>query len=226
METSAKSRVFVADHQSVVRVGLAHIIGCEPDLELCGVAGDAATAIRSIAAVRPAILILEIGLPGADHLDLIGVIRARDPQLRVLIFSAYDTFQYAERALRAGVNGYLSKQEDCTQVIAAIRRVLRGDNYISPHIIERAMQPNAALPHTRLSHFPDVLKPREREILKLVGRGYSTRQIAQYLHLSVKTVQYYCAHSRRKLALRNSRELVQYARKMEEERDEASTAGS
>jgi DNA-binding NarL/FixJ family response regulator len=224
MEQAAKSRVFIADHQSVVRIGLAGIIAREPDLEVCGVAGDATTAIRSICAARPAILLLEIGLPGGEQIDLIRIIRTRDPQLRILIFSAHDTFQYAERALRAGVNGYVSKQEDCAQVIAAIRRVLSGDNYISPHIMQKAMQQTAESPQPP-ARFPDALKDREAEILKLVGRGYSTRHIAQYLHLSVKTVQCYCVHIRCKLALRNHRELVQFAAKSEQAKEKAMTAG-
>ena len=121
----AKHRVFVVDDHPIVRQGLALLIDQEPDLEVCGEAEEAESALAAIVAARPDVLLLDISLPGPDGIDLLKAIRATDPALPVLVLSMHDESVYAERALRAGANGYIMKQEATENVLVALRRFLR-----------------------------------------------------------------------------------------------------
>jgi DNA-binding NarL/FixJ family response regulator len=207
-----KRKVFIVDDHPIVREGLAQMIRREPDLAVCGEAEDAQTAQQMIWASKPDILILDISLHGPDGLDLLKTVRAQDPTLPVLILSMHDETIYAERSLRAGANGYIMKQEATENVLVALRRILNREVYVSPRIANKMLQRfvSAGAAHAKHS-FVDELSDRELEVLRLMGEGHSTREIADALHLSVKTVETYQAHLKEKLALKNSRELVQYA---------------
>lgn len=184
----------------------------EPDLTVCGEAEDAQAALQMIYALKPDILIVDISLHGPDGLDLLKSVRAKDPTLPVLILSMHDESIYAERSLRAGANGYIMKQEATENVLVALRRILNREVYVSPQIANKMLQRfvSAGAAHGKHSSLNE-LSDRELEVLRLMGEGHSTRQIADALHLSVKTVESYQAHLKEKLALKNSRELVQYA---------------
>jgi len=150
-------------------------------------------------------------LNGPDGLDLLKDIRTRFPELPVLILSMHDESVYAERALRAGAQGYVMKQEATERVLVALRRILSGEIYVSERIANRMLQryiggPSAGRPSTIAD-----LTDRELEVFRLIGEGHSTRQIAEELHISVKTVESYQAHIKEKLSLRSARELVQHA---------------
>lgn len=207
-----KRKVFIVDDHPIVREGLAQMIRREPDLTVCGEAEDAQTALQMIYAVKPDILIVDISLHGPDGLDLLKSVRAKDPTLPVLILSMHDESIYAERSLRAGANGYIMKQEATENVLVALRRILNREIYVSPQIANRMLRRfvSAGAAHGKHSSM-DELSDRELEVLRLMGQAHSTRQIADALHLSVKTVETYQAHLKEKLALKNSRELVQYA---------------
>ncbi|HEX3685779.1 MAG TPA: response regulator transcription factor [Bryobacteraceae bacterium] len=207
-----KHRVFIVDDHPIVREGLAQMIRREPDLAVCGEAEDAQAALQMIYALKPDILIVDISLHGPDGLDLLKSVRAKDPTLPVLILSMHDESIYAERSLRAGANGYIMKQEATENVLVALRRILNREVYVSPQIANKMLQRfvSAGAAHGKHSSLNE-LSDRELEVLRLMGEGHSTRQIADELHLSVKTVESYQAHLKEKLALKNSRELVQYA---------------
>lgn len=206
-----KSRVFVVDDHPIVRQGLALLINRESDLVICGDAEDAHTAMLSIAATKPDILVIDISLNGPDGLDLLKDIRTHHPDLPVLILSMHDESVYAERALRAGAQGYIMKQEATEKVLIALRRILSHEIYISERIANRMLQRYIGSPSTgRPSSIAD-LTDRELEVFRLIGEGHSTRQIAEGLHISVKTVESYQAHIKEKLSLRSARELVQHA---------------
>src|SRR6201998_1847427 len=200
--TTKKSRVFVVDDHPIVRQGLALLVNREDDLVVCGEAEDAHAAIQSLAASKPDILIVDISLNGPDGLDLLKDVRMRYPELPVLILSMHDESIYAERALRAGAQGYIMKQEATEKVLVAVRRILSKEIYISERIANRSAE--------RPSSIAD-LTDRELEVFRLIGEGHSTRQIAEELHISVKTVESYQAHIKEKLSLRSARELVQHA---------------
>ena len=206
-----KRRVLVVDDHPIVRQGLALMIDQEPDLEVCGEAEEAASALAAIAATRPDVVLLDISLPGPDGIDLLKAIRAGDPHLPVLVLSMHDESVYAERALRAGANGYIMKQEATENVLVALRRILRREMYVSDRIASTMLRQLASgagkpeqAPIARLSD-------RELEVFRLIGEGYGTRRIAEALGLSVKTVESYQAHIKDKLALHGSRDLVQRA---------------
>ncbi|HTU48154.1 MAG TPA: response regulator transcription factor [Bryobacteraceae bacterium] len=206
-----KHKVFIVDDHPIVRQGLAQMIRREPDLTVCGEAEDAQSALQMIYALKPDILIVDISLHGPDGLDLLKSVRAKDPTLPVLILSMHDESIYAERSLRAGANGYIMKQEATENVLVALRRILNREVYVSPQIANKMLQRFVSAGAAHGKHSLSELSDRELEVLRLMGEGHSTRQIADTLHLSVKTVESYQAHLKEKLALKNSRELVQYA---------------
>jgi DNA-binding NarL/FixJ family response regulator len=206
-----KSKVLVVDDHPIVRQGLALLINRESDLMVCGEAEDARMAMQSIITDKPDIMVVDISLNGPDGLDLLKDIRTRYPELPVLILSMHDESIYAERALRAGAQGYIMKQEAAEKVLVALRRILSNEIYVSERIANRMLQRYIGSPgEGRPSSVAD-LTDRELEVFRLIGEGHSTRQIAEQLHISVKTVESYQAHIKEKLSLRSARELVQHA---------------
>ena len=205
-----KSRVFLIDDHPIVRQGLALFIEREQDLMVCGQAEGALSALQAIPDLMPDFIVLDISLDGPDGLELLKTLRAKYPSMPVLILSMHDELAYAERALRAGANGYIIKQEATEKVLTAIRQILRGDIYLSERLTKRMLQQfvhGALPPRDPLAKLSD----RELEVYRLIGAGHGTRQIADELHVSTKTVESYQAHIKEKLSLRNARELVQHA---------------
>jgi DNA-binding NarL/FixJ family response regulator len=203
----------VVDDHPIVRAGLAQLINREPDLAVCGDAEEMHAALRNISELKPDILIVDISLNGPDGLDLLKAIRSSDPNLPVLILSMHDESIYAERALRAGANGYIMKQEATERVLVALRRILNREIYVSDRVANQMLRQfvgGGGAAATKRSPL-DELSDRELEVLRLIGEGQGTRQIADGLHLSIKTVETYQGHLKEKLGLKNSRELMQYA---------------
>jgi len=205
-----KTRVLVVDDHPIVRQGLTLLIDGERDLTVCGEAEEAQGAMQQIPVCRPDILIVDISLNGPDGLELLKGIRLSYPNLPVLILSMHDESIYAERALRAGANGYIMKQEATEKVLVALRRILNREIYVSERIANKMLKHyigGAAGTHSPMADLTD----RELEVFRLIGEGHGTRQIAEELHLSVKTVESYQAHIKEKLSLHNARQLVQHA---------------
>lgn len=210
-EPVSKRTVFIVDDHPIVRQGLALLINREPDLAVCGDAEEAGSALRLIEELKPDLVVVDISLNGPDGLDLLKTIRTRDPNLPVLILSMMDELLYAERGLRAGANGYIMKQQATEQVLVAIRRILGGEIYVSERIANKMLHLFVGGSPTEQSSPVADLTDRELEVFRLIGEGHGTRQIADELHLSVKTVESYQAHIKDKLLLKNGRELVQRA---------------
>jgi DNA-binding NarL/FixJ family response regulator len=208
---AGKYRVLLVDDHPIVRQGLSLLIDREADLSVCGEADGSHSAFQAISSLQPDIVILDISLSGPDGLDVLKEIRMKTAKLPVLILSMHDESIYAERAMRAGANGYIMKQEATEKVLVAIRRILQGDVYLSDRLTNTMLQQfvrGTSSPKTS----PLVnLTDRELEVFRLIGEGRGTRQIADELHLSVKTIESYQAHIKEKLALRNARELMQHA---------------
>ena len=208
--SAPKCKVFLVDDHPIVRQGLALFIEREPDLMVCGEAEDATSALQAIRESTPDFVILDISLDGRDGLELLKTLRVGHPNLPVLVLSMHDESVYAERSLRAGASGYIMKHEAADKVITAIRQILGGDVYLSDRLTKRMLQQfvNGSIePRDPLAKLSD----RELEVFRLIGAGHGTRQIADELHVSAKTVESYQAHIKEKLALRNARELVQHA---------------
>jgi DNA-binding NarL/FixJ family response regulator len=208
---SKKKTVFVVDDHPIVRQGLALLINREADLAVCGEAEEMHAALSAIQAAKPDILILDISLNGPDGLELLKNIRITSPRLPVLVLSMHDESIYAERALRAGANGYIMKQEATEKVLVALRRLLSGEIHVSDRIANNMLRHYVRGANVSEHSSVSDLSDRELEVFRLIGEGQGTRQIAEALHLSVKTVESYQAHIKEKLSLRSARELVQHA---------------
>ncbi len=206
-----KKRILVVDDHPIVRQGLVLLINREPDLVVCGEAEEATGAMHVMASAKPDVLIVDISLNGPDGLDLLKNVRTTHPTLPVLILSMHDESIYAERALRAGANGYIMKQEATEKVLVAVRRILSGEIYVSDRIANKMLKHYITGSGTLRNSSIADLSDRELEVFRLIGEGHGTRQIAEELHLSIKTVESYQAHIKEKLSLRSARELMQHA---------------
>ncbi len=208
---SEKRKILVVDDHPIVREGMSMLINGQPDLAVCGTAGEARAGMQAVTSFDPDLVILDISMAGPDGLEVLKSIRSQFAGLPVLILSMHDESRYAERALRAGANGYIMKQEATDKVLIAIRRILAGEIYVSDFIASRILQRVAGRCGPVTEPPLAKLSDRELEVFRLIGIGYGSRQIAEQLNLSVKTVETYEAHLKEKLSLRSARELVQYA---------------
>jgi len=199
------------DDHPIVRQGLGLLINREPDLVVCGEAEDAPSALQRMASAQPDLMVIDISLDGPDGLELLKTIRLKEPILPVLILSMHEESTYAERSLRAGANGYIMKQEATERVLVAIRRILEGKVYLSERLTNKMLEQFVHGGGSSKNNPLTTLSDRELEVYRLIGAGHGTRQIADELHVSVKTVESYQAHIKEKLSLRNARELVQHA---------------
>lgn len=204
-------KILIVDDHPLMRKGLALSIDAEPDLSVIAQVEDAEQALESLDEVDFDIAIVDISLPGMSGLELLKHMQALKPELKVLVVSRHDEALYAERAIRAGARGYVMKLEAGEVIVQAIRRILNGGIYVSDEINERLLL-GLARGRDSLAKSPfEVLSDRELEVFELTGRGQSTREIAEKLHLSIKTVESYRARIKDKLNLTNAAELMQHA---------------
>jgi DNA-binding NarL/FixJ family response regulator len=193
----------------LVREGLAARISAQPDMEVCGEAADIESALDLIVTKRPSLVIVDIALRNGHGIDLIKRVVAAGVNTRMLVVSAYDESFFAERALRAGALGYINKQELQGRVVEALRTVLRGERYLSAVMAQRLIA--QAIGSKVAQGGTETLTDRELQIFQLIGRGKSTREIAQELNVSVHTIDSHREHIRAKLDLHNGTELIQRA---------------
>jgi len=207
----SKHGVLIVDDHPVVRQGLAQLINQEQDLEVRGYAEDAHAAMQAIKDVRPDMVIVDISLKDTSGMDLIKDMKIQFPNLPILTLSMHDESLYAERALRAGARGYIMKHEATERVITAIRRVLAGEIYVSDSMAAKMVSKLATGAAPRSASPVESLSDRELEVFRLIGEGHKTREVADKLHLSVKTIETYRAHIKEKLAFRDGNELFRFA---------------
>jgi len=199
------------DDHPMMRQGLAQLIGMEPDLAVCGEAESAGGALEAVGARKPDLVLADISLPGKNGLELIKDFQAIQPGLPVLVISMHDESLYAERVLRAGGRGYIMKQEGGKKLMQAIRQVLEGRIYVSEKISAGILE-NLSGSRARAKGAPmEKLTDRELEVFQLIGQGKGTRDIADTLHLSIKTVDVHRANIKGKLKLNSASELIRYA---------------
>ena len=207
----SRSRILIVDDHPVVRRGLRMLIDDEPDLFVCGEAGDADEAIRVLDAKKPELVIVDLSLKESSGLELIKRIKSRNAAVKMLVSSMFDESLYAERVLNAGALGYVSKQEAMEKVIEAIRCVLSGRVYLSAAMSDRMLH-RLARDHQATERSPvETLSDRELEVFEMIGRGRTTAEIAGQLHLSVKTVETHREKVKAKLGLKTAAELYQHA---------------
>lgn len=205
-----RHKILIVDDHPIVRHGLGELITRQPDMEVCGEAADVAEALRQLEIMRPDAAIVDITLDGPNGIELIERMKTRYPGVKVLVSSIHDESIFAEAALRAGAVGYINKRESIRKVVEAVRCVLSGEVYLSPHMI-------AQLLHTRVARGDLKLDPvqrlsnRETEVFELIGHGLTTQEIAQKLHLSPSTVETHRRNIRTKLNLQTTAQLNRYA---------------
>lgn len=209
--TRGPAQIAIVDDHPIVRHGLARLIDAEAGLHVCGAAANRAEALELVRRERPDLVIVDLSLGDENGLDLLKTLKLEWPDLPVLVLSMHDEAYYADRVLRAGAVGFIMKQEPAERMIAAIHQVLTGQIYLSEgmaaSVLTRLVGRKVVQGGTPL----DTLTDRELEVLRWMGKGLGTRQIADKLHLSVKTVENHREHIKAKLKLRTSAELVRYA---------------
>jgi DNA-binding NarL/FixJ family response regulator len=213
-----RTRVLIVDDHPMTRAGLVHVINHQPDLVVCCEAENAAEALDAVDACRPDLVLADITLPGKSGLELIKDIKAIRPELPILVISMHDESLYAERVLRAGARGYITKQEGGEKLMQAVRHVLSGQIYVSEkmsaHILERFSGGQAAPVCSLVAQLSD----REFGVFELLGQGLSAHEMAARLHISTKTVDAHRANIKAKLAIKTTSELISYAARWIEHR--------
>lgn len=216
MTTKAKSnkskqRVLIVDDHPMMRQGLAQLINGEPDLVTCCEADTARQAFELIRLNQPDLVLVDVSLPDKSGLELIKDVHMLQPALPLLVVSMHDEMLYAERVLRAGARGYIMKQEGGRKLMEAIRQVLAGRIYVSERMAARILEVFSGRQHENTASPVGKLSDREFEVFRFIGQGHSTREIAEQLHLSVKTIEVHRCNIKEKLGLKTVTALVRYA---------------
>lgn len=209
--SKAKKRILLVDDHPLLRQGIGQLVNQQPDLAICGEAGDRAAALALAEKVRPDLVLVDLSLRDDRGLELIKDLKVGLPEVPTLVLSMHDESFYAERALRAGARGYIMKQEASEKVLEAIRCVLGGGVFVSKKIADSIVAGLTGSSGTAGAQPQGVLSDREMEILLLIGKGYGSQQIAKRLCISVKTVEAHRANIRVKLKLGSGGELLQYS---------------
>jgi len=200
-------RVFIIDDQPIIREALTALLGREADFAVCGEADDPRSAMDTVAREKPDLVITGLSFKYSHGLGLIKDLRKRFPRIWVVVFSIYDELLYAERALRAGARAFIEKRATTEELLAAIRMVVRGETYLSPRVAATTVRRYFRHASIKADSPLKQLSDRELEVLQLIGRGRSTRQIATALGVDVKTIETYRGRIKVKLNLANSSEL-------------------
>jgi DNA-binding NarL/FixJ family response regulator len=213
-EETGRTRIFLVDDHPLVREGLANLINQQEDLAVCGEAEDSAGAMAGIEESQPNVALIDISLKNESGLELVKKLEERFPLVALIVLSMHEEALYAERALRAGAKGYVMKRETTKSVLTAIRRVLAGDVYVSERVVTAMAKRMGSRKAT--AEPVERLSDRELEIFRLLGQGRTTSQIAEDLHLSLKTVQAYCARAKEKFGVGSLGELLRAAIRWED----------
>ena len=204
------SKVFIVDDHELIRQGLRQLIDGEVNLQLCGEANCVKDALKLRASLKPDIAIVDISLPDGNGLDLIKQLHNWHPKMKVIVLSMHDDELYAERAINNGASGYINKQNSAQKLLEGIRKVMNNNIYVSPEITKRLQQqPNYSL--SKKSNIALKLSDRELQVFDFIGKGLKTKDIANKLKLSVKTIETHRRHIKDKLSLSSGTELVRTA---------------
>ena len=220
---SVRTRILVLDEHPLLREGIINYLNLQPDLAVCGEADNIRDTRDKLATCKPHLLISALRLGTGDSLEFVKALKAERPALLILVYSAFEEAIFAERALRAGADGFVMKKAPKQELLAAIREVISGNIYVSRDVAIRAFKKSLeSRPEHRSSHSPsstgiEKLSDREMHIFNLLGSGLRNSQIAHSLNLSVKTVESHRENIKHKLGLNGSRELVERATKYVEE---------
>jgi DNA-binding NarL/FixJ family response regulator len=210
-QSSKKTRILIVDDHPMTRTGLAYLINHQPDMTVCCEAQNAAQALEAVINNKPDLVLTDFTLPDKNGLELIKDLKAIAPRLPILVISMHQESLYAERVLRAGARGYITKEEGGERLMRAIRHVLSGAIYVSEKMSARILEIFSGSAVAQERSPVEELSDREFEIFELLGDGLSTQQIAERLHLSMKTVDAHRANVKEKLKLKTGNELISFA---------------
>jgi DNA-binding NarL/FixJ family response regulator len=206
-----RKKILLVDDHPIFRRGLAESIRAAEDLEICGEAENSREALSAVLALKPDLAVLDITLPDKSGLDLLKDILAVSPDTLVMIVSMHEETLYAERALRAGARGYVMKDEDPSKLLQCIRQILAGSIYVSEGASMNILQSLSGNKTREPRSAVEQLSEREFEVFQLIAQGRTTSEIAELLHLSMRTVVVHCSNIRRKLNIKHAPELIRYA---------------
>lgn len=207
----ARKRILLVDDHPLARAGIAGFINSQPDLETCCEAGSARQALDTLTRTKPDLVITDMTMPGRSGVEFIKDVLALHPDLPILVVSMHDEAVYGERALRAGARGYLTKEAGGDKLIAAIRRIFDGHVYTSEALSARLVEMVTGRRPRGSTSSLETLSDREFEVYQLIGQGRSTKEIAEQLSLSPKTVDVHRGHIKEKLGLQDAISLVRHA---------------
>jgi DNA-binding NarL/FixJ family response regulator len=213
------TRIAVVDDHPLFRERLCQLINNEPDMEVCGEAESAEQALRLVRSARPDLAVVDIALKASSGLELIRSVKALSIGVPVLVLSMHEQSVYADRALRAGANGYITKSQEAAEVLMAMRSVLAGKVYLSQQMTSDLLKNLGTTGIRGVARSVDRLTDRELQVLELVGRGRTTREIADLLKLGVATIDTYRARIKEKMNFRNATDLVHFAIRWVTERE-------
>ena len=207
----ADTRILIVDDHPIFRHGLSQMLAQIPGVTVCGEAENAQAALDAMRRLKPQLVLLDVSLPSFNGIELIKLMLAEEPGLNILMLSIHDESLYALRALRAGAKGYVMKNGLMETVVDALRKVIDGSIYVSPQLSEKLVFKAIAGSNGDIASPVDKLSDRELEVLQLFGRGKTTREVAEALHLSVKTIETHRTHIKEKLGFKNAEEMIRFA---------------
>jgi DNA-binding NarL/FixJ family response regulator len=210
-KTLGKTKIYIIDDHPIMVQGLKELINNQKDLKVIGSSDDWHVALDQVKKLQPDVIMLDVTLKDANGIEVLKNLKIHVPNIKILMLSMHDENLYAMRSLKAGAQGYIMKQEAVEKVLGAIRQVIAGEVYLSESMSKRTMFQLLGRGGSRTGSPLEDLSDRELEVFTLIGQGCTTRQIAEKLHLSIKTVETHRAHIKEKLNLKNSTELVQHA---------------
>lgn len=207
----APKKLLIVDDHPVFRHGISQLIAGLREVTICGEAENAQSALEAMRRLNPDMVLMDVTMPGANGIEVIKLMLAERPNLQILMVSMHDETLYALRALRAGAKGYVMKQQAMENVLDALRKVISGGIYVSPQFSEKLVFRAVHGSHSEIGIPVDKLSDRELEVLQLFGHGKSTREVAESLHLSVKTIETHRAHIKDKLGFKDADEMKSFA---------------
>ncbi len=206
-----KTTIFIVDDHPLMRKGMGMTLQSELEFDVIGQSETAEEALKEIPKLKPDVAVIDISLPGMNGIELIKNLVIQIPELKILVVSRHDEELYAERAIRAGAKGYLMKLEAGDTLVTAVRQILNGNLFLSPEIGNQMIMKLAGNKATQSNDPLELLSDRELEVFELTGKGESTREIAEKLHVSVKTVESYRARIKEKMDLNSANDLLRRA---------------